>query len=243
MRGEYVLRLTNISEDANEQIGVWTSPTAPENVRNYRGGIEVANAARMNAHYLAVRTSRWQASALPGASVRRSMRRSREHEGSTRYGLPATSRYPTAELMPDTWVFTDALGRTSLSNAEVGDPRTDRTLALFSLDMARHLCRLRTPFNVQEFIDKQTAAGIPLRITFMTSIMPAVLSATGAQYFGISRSMATTARMMCGYSAGRRSFRRRRADVVFSDNTNATLVRSDAYPLAVRDWPAPSRTG
>ena len=31
--GEYVLRLTNISEDANEQIGVWTSPTAPVKVQ------------------------------------------------------------------------------------------------------------------------------------------------------------------------------------------------------------------
>ena len=30
--GEYVLPMTNISEDAAEQIGVWTSPAAPDTV-------------------------------------------------------------------------------------------------------------------------------------------------------------------------------------------------------------------
>ena len=35
------------------------------------------------------------------------------------------------EVKPDTWVFTDALGRTSLTNADVGDPREDKTLAMF----------------------------------------------------------------------------------------------------------------
>ncbi len=62
----------------------------------------------------------------------------------------------------------------------------------------------------------------------MTSIMPAGRRRPGA-VLGISRSMATTARMM--YSAGRRSFLAAAGvDVVFSDNTNATLVWSDAYP-------------
>ncbi len=37
----------------------------------------------------------------------------------------------TREVMPDTWVFTDGLGRVSLTNADVGDPREDRTLAMF----------------------------------------------------------------------------------------------------------------
>ncbi len=35
------------------------------------------------------------------------------------------------EPMPDTWAFTDGLGRQSLSYEEVGGPKADRTLALF----------------------------------------------------------------------------------------------------------------
>ena len=85
--------------------------------------------------------------------------------------------------MPDTWVFTDALGRTSLSNAEVGDPRTDRTLALFYWIWHATFAGLRTPFNVQEFIDKQTAAGIPLEDYLYDFNYAGWPSATGAQYF------------------------------------------------------------
>lgn len=236
--GEYVLRLTNISEDANEQIGVWTSPTAPENVRNYQGGIEVANAARMNVHYFGS-TDKPLAGISPAqgerAPVYEEIRESMKD--LTRYGLPATSRYLTAELMPDTWVFTDALGRTSLSNAEVGDPRTDRTLALFYWIWHATFAGLRTPFNVQEFIDKQTAAGIPLEDYLYDFNYAGWPSATGAQYFwdqpiyGYYRSddvwvQRRQAELLA--AAG--------VDVVFSDNTNATLVWSDAYPSLYETW-------
>ncbi len=47
------------------------------------------------------------------------------------YELPADSLVNTHPVMPDTWVFTDGLGRVSLTNAEVGDVREDRTLAMF----------------------------------------------------------------------------------------------------------------
>lgn len=45
--------------------------------------------------------------------------------------IPADSLYHQNKAQPDTWVFTDGLGRRSLTNAEVGDPRDDRTLAMF----------------------------------------------------------------------------------------------------------------
>ena len=47
------------------------------------------------------------------------------------YAPPMDSLIYTHEVMPDTWVFTDGLGRTSLTNAEVGDPRDDKTVAIF----------------------------------------------------------------------------------------------------------------
>ena len=35
------------------------------------------------------------------------------------------------EVMPDTWVFVDGLGRKSLTNKEVGDPKPDKQLCMF----------------------------------------------------------------------------------------------------------------
>lgn len=54
-----------------------------------------------------------------------------EKSAPAEYVIPSDSLIYTHEAMPDTWVFTDALGRKSLSNKDVGDPRSDKTVALF----------------------------------------------------------------------------------------------------------------
>ncbi len=54
-----------------------------------------------------------------------------KHTSPDEYVIPEDSLIYTHEVMPDTWVFTDGLGRTSLTNAEVGDPREDKTVAIF----------------------------------------------------------------------------------------------------------------
>lgn len=243
--GEYVLRLTNISEDANEQIGVWTSPTAPENVRNYQGGIEVANAARMNVHYFGS-TDKPLAGISPAqgerAPVYEEIRESMKD--LTRYGLPATSRYLTAELMPDTWVFTDALGARRcptprwVTRARIGRSRCSTGYGTPPLpDCAR-------PSTCRSSLISRRRRASRWRITSMTSIMPAGRRRPGRSTSGISRSMATTARMMCGYSAGRRSFWRRRAWMSCS-RTTPTLRWSGRMPTprCTRPGSAPSRTG
>ena len=53
------------------------------------------------------------------------------HTAPGEYVIPSDSLIYTHEVMPDTWVFTDGLGRVSLTNAEVGDPREDKTVAMF----------------------------------------------------------------------------------------------------------------
>ena len=53
------------------------------------------------------------------------------HTPPAEYVTPEDSLIKTHEVMPDTWVFTDGLGRVSLTNAEVGDPREDKTVAMF----------------------------------------------------------------------------------------------------------------
>ncbi len=244
--GEYVLRITNISEDANEQVGVWTSPTCPENVRNYLNGVEIDNAARVNVHYYGVTDTPLGAISQTGSEdntphyeeITESMK------DLSVYSLPADSLYLLAEVMPDTWVFTDALGRTSLTQAEVGEPRDGRTLALFYWMWHATFSDLRTPFNVQEFIDKQTAAGIPMEDYIHDFTYEKWPSATDTQYFwdepiyGYYRSDDTwvlrkQAELLA--NAG--------VDVVFSDNTNATLVWADAYPSLYETWTRAQQDG
>ncbi|MBQ7911575.1 MAG: PT domain-containing protein [Clostridia bacterium] len=53
------------------------------------------------------------------------------HTAPEEYVIPSDSLIYTHEVMPDTWVFTDGLGRVSLTNAEVGDPRADKTVSMF----------------------------------------------------------------------------------------------------------------
>ena len=75
------------------------------------------------------------------------------HTAPAEYVIPEDSKIYTHEVMPDTWVFTDGLGRVSLTNAEVGDPRTDRTLALFYWTWHGFL-RTGNPFNNQKFLEE-----------------------------------------------------------------------------------------
>lgn len=47
------------------------------------------------------------------------------------YEIPEDSLFHENEAMPDTWVFTDGLGRRGLTYEEVGAPKSDHTLAMF----------------------------------------------------------------------------------------------------------------
>ena len=54
-----------------------------------------------------------------------------KHKSPAEYVIPDDSLIYVHEVMPDTWVFTDGLGRVSLTNADVGDPREDKTVSMF----------------------------------------------------------------------------------------------------------------
>ena len=67
------------------------------------------------------------------------------------YVIPEDSLIYTHEVMPDTWVFTDGLGRTSLTNAEVGNPREGKEIAMFFWTW--HLGRPQ-PLNVNDAVEQ-----------------------------------------------------------------------------------------
>ena len=242
--GEYVLRLSNVSEDRTEQIGVWTSKTAPANVRNYQNGIEINNAARMNVHWIGTTDT-------PLGKISLNAEASPVYEeftGSMKdlsaYNLPASSLYHSARMMPDTWVFTDALGRKSLTNADVGDPKENKTLAMFYWIWHCTFSKIRTPLNVQQFIDERTEAGIPMESYIHDFNYAEWPSAMGAQYFWDEP--------IWGFYASDDVWVQRKqaellaaagVDVVFSDNSNATLVWQDAYPALYETWTQAQKDG
>ncbi len=57
-----------------------------------------------------------------------------EEEELAENGLPLSSLYHKHSVMPDTWVFTDGLGRVSLTYEDVGGPRDDKTVAMMYWD-------------------------------------------------------------------------------------------------------------
>ena len=73
------------------------------------------------------------------------------------YVIPEDSLIYTHPVMPDTWVFTDGLGRTSLTNAEVGDPREDKTVAMFYWTWHGNQIGVDY-YNIQEILDKYPEA-------------------------------------------------------------------------------------
>ena len=77
------------------------------------------------------------------------------------HGLPADSLYLKNDVMPDTWVFTDSLGRVALTNEDVGDPRDDKILALFYWTWHASQGNANA-FNVQEFLDSEAAKGVDI---------------------------------------------------------------------------------
>ncbi len=237
--GEYVLLLTNISTDATEKVGLWASAETKDNVRNYIIGVESPNAASCIIRYLGTTSS-------PLGGLSANLQETPSYEEITesqkdlsQYDLPADSRYHVSAVMPDTWVFTDALGRVSLTNAEVGAPRDDKTVAMFYWNWHATFANTRAAFNVQDYIDEQTAAGVPLEDYLYDYDHEGWGSknANVIQYFwdepiyGYYRSddewvLRKQAELLT--AAG--------VDVIFTDNSNATLTWSDSYPILYQTW-------
>ncbi|MBE6694551.1 MAG: hypothetical protein E7589_07290 [Ruminococcaceae bacterium] len=80
------------------------------------------------------------------------------HTPLAEYEIPADSLVYTHEVMPDTWVFTDGLGRRSLTHDDVGSPREDKTVAMFYWDWHLRYNGAKDAFNIQDFIAEHPEA-------------------------------------------------------------------------------------
>lgn len=144
------------------------------------------------------------------------------------YVIPDDSLIKTHEVMPDTWVFTDGLGRVSLTNADVGDPRDDKTLAMFYWTW--HIGRPEVK-NINNLTEQYPEASH----NYTHSI------------WGNGNFQGSWNESIYGYYESTDTWVSRRhaellanagVDVVFADNTNATITHRDGYQTLFQTWSA-----
>ena len=151
-----------------------------------------------------------------------------KHTAPEPYVIPADSLIYTHEVMPDTWVFTDALGRTSLTNADVGDLRPDKTIAIFYWTWHIGGSTAAEPFNNEEFMREHTE----VMHDYKSPLWP-----TNANFFWN--------KPIYGYYKTNDDWVLRRqaelladagVDVIFTDNTNGTSTWRESYMEVYKTW-------
>ncbi len=134
----------------------------------------------------------------------------------------------THKVMPDTWVFTDGLGRESLTYEDVGAPKDDKTVAMFywtwHVDLA-----IDQPLNINNTVEKHPEA----QNDFNHSVWPK----SGTAYFWNEP--------IWGYYRTNDAWVLRRqaellanagVDTIFTDNTNGNYTWRSSYIPLYEAW-------
>lgn len=150
-------------------------------------------------------------------------------DASEAYEIPKDSLIYTHPVMPDTWVFTDGLGRVALTNAEVGDLKEDKTLAMFYWTWHIDSLTSEIPNNLQKLSEQYPEA--------MSDWDHALWSELTDCYFWNEP--------IYGYYRGDDTWVLRKqaelltnagVDVIFTDNTNGTNTWRNAYTALMETW-------
>ena len=148
------------------------------------------------------------------------------HASPEEYIIPEDSPIYTHEVMPDTWVFTDGLGRTSLTNADVGDPRNGKEIAIFYWTW--HLGRPQ-PLNVNEAVE-----------TYPEAVRDGSHPVWNQYYFQGSWNES-----IYGFYESDDAWVVRRqgellanagVDAIFTDNTNGSFTFPEGYNTVFQTW-------
>ena len=150
------------------------------------------------------------------------------HKPPAEYVIPEDSLIYTHPVQPDTWVFTDGLGRTSLTYAEVGAPRENKTLAMFYWTWHTGGFLSVEPVNLQEYSEKYPEA--------MRDFNNAIWQGTSSYWWNES---------IYGFYSGEDPWVLRKqaelltnagVDVIFTDNTNGDHTWYAAYNALLETW-------
>ena len=150
------------------------------------------------------------------------------HTPPPEYVIPEDSLIYTHPVQPDTWVFTDGLGRVSLTYEDVGAPRDNKTLAMFYWTWHIDGFLADEPVNLQEYSEKYPEA--------MRDYNNAVWQGTSTYWWNES---------IYGFYSGDDPWVLRKqaelltnagVDVIFTDNTNGDLTWYNAYNALLKEW-------
>ena len=146
--GEYLIC---IDEFSGGRLGAWQMSSAVSNAYTYESGVEKAASWEISVSFTktpveAFRKIESAKEAIDG-----------KHTPPAESTPAADALVNTHKVMPDTWVFTDALGRESLTYEDVGGVREDKTVAMFYWTWHVDL-GFNEAFNVNEFILKYPEA-------------------------------------------------------------------------------------
>lgn len=151
------------------------------------------------------------------------------HTPPAEYAIPKDSLIYTHAVMPDTWVFTDGLGRVSLTNKEVGN-RKNTTLAMFYWSWHIDDNASGEPVNIQELSKKYPDAMRDYNHSLWENYQNSRFLWNESIY-GFYRSddewvLRKQAELLA--NAG--------VDVIFTDNTNGQFTWANAYHPLMETW-------
>ena len=146
--GEYLIC---IDEFSGGRLGAWQMSDAVSHAYTYESGVEKAASWEISVSFTKTPVEPF----LPLESTKDAI--DGKHTPPAEWEMPADHLVNTHKVMPDTWVFTDGLGRESLTYEDVGGIREDKTVAMFywtwHVDLA-----FTQPLNVNDFMLKYPEA-------------------------------------------------------------------------------------
>ncbi len=120
--GEYLICIDNIS---GGRLGVWTVESRTSNAFIYENGMESDGEWELKVYFSKTPKQAF----LPCVSVQNNI--DGTHTAPEEYEIPEKSLLNAHKVMPSTWVFTDGLGRESLTYEDVGGIRDAKEIAMF----------------------------------------------------------------------------------------------------------------
>ncbi len=217
--GEYLLC---VDEFSGGRLGAWQMDPAVGNGYVYEGVTEKAADWEINVTFSKTPVDAF----LPMESVMNTLYG--DHTPPAEPTLPADALVNTHKVMPDTWVFTDGLGRESLTYEDVGGPKDEKTVAMFywtwHVDLAGD-----QPLNITELVKEHPDA--------VNDYRHSAWPVGGTAYFWNEP--------LYGYYRTNDPWVLRRhaellanagVDTIFTDNTNGNYTWKSSYTPLYETW-------
>ena len=146
--GEYLIC---IDEFSGGRLGAWQMSAAVSHAYTYESGVEKAASWEISVYFTKTPVEPFPVIESTKDAI------DGKHTPPAESTPAADALVNTHKVMPDTWVFTDGLGRESLTYEDVGGVKEDKTVAMFywtwHVDLAYNQA-----FNINDFILKYPEA-------------------------------------------------------------------------------------